>query len=413
MPASRWTDAPSTPAYSIPSIQEPSAAELIAPTHLRAMDLSTVAGLLASMPLNIGEVDPIRGAMWSEMVRLKTKDLELQIAEARAKEREAELELERLRAGAGAMGSSAGGRAVPMTLPNRIGEPSDLNDSSDILGPTKEDSIEGFDPYSGMGTGIGCPAPLTFDTFPYTDQSLPSAAQSLIAPDTLDQTAPIPMTPYDLEVMMQEDNLDNLFSWLPDYAAASSTMNPAYMNTTSPPLTSFPDDLTQAQLSARKRRSPSPSSDISDQPAAKRGKRIPEKKIVIDHLPLCMTCSKPLGKIMIRALRSSIPEPTSVSIQCISCRPVEVVPVPKGSTSSSTTMVIGTVDSRKRLRAGMEIDDDETGLGEQRKRVFCDVCQRVVGSGGVWGGNKEKGEREGLMGMVEVVCASCDAKYQR
>jgi len=73
--------------------------------------------------------------------------------------------------------------------------------------------------------------------------------------------------------------------------------------------------------------------------------------------------------------------------------------------------MIGTVESRKRLRISMEVDDEDGKVEGDRRKVFCDVCQRVVGVGGVWGGMKEK--RENLGGMTEVVCISCDGKYQR
>jgi hypothetical protein len=59
----------------------------------------------------------------------------------------------------------------------------------------------------------------------------------------------------------------------------------------------------------------------------------------------------------------------------------------------------------------MEIEDAEAGQVEPTKarRAFCDVCQRVVGSGSIVGGK----EREPMGHMAEIVCAPCDGKYQR
>ena len=48
--------------------------------------------------------------------------------------------------------------------------------------------------------------------------------------------------------------------------------------------------------------------------------------------------------------------------------------------------------------------DESPGLG----RCMCDVCQRMVGTGGVIGPDGES-----LGHMAEVVCVGCDSKYSR
>lgn len=59
------------------------------------------------------------------------------------------------------------------------------------------------------------------------------------------------------------------------------------------------------------------------------------------------------------------------------------------------------------MRASMEIDDEEAKVTE--RRTWCDVCQRIVGSGQVWGGK----DRESILHQAEIICTGCDSKYQR
>lgn len=59
------------------------------------------------------------------------------------------------------------------------------------------------------------------------------------------------------------------------------------------------------------------------------------------------------------------------------------------------------------MRTSMEIDDEEAKVSE--RRTWCDVCQRIVGSGQVYGGK----DRENILHQAEIICTGCDSKYQR
>jgi hypothetical protein len=138
----------------------------------------------------------------------------------------------------------------------------------------------------------------------------------------------------------------------------------------------------------------------------KKNKRAAEKKIVVEQPSNCQKCGKSIGRVMIRAPRSQIPEPISVEFKCLACADVVQPPsLPDQAVGGSS---IGTVEIRKRMRVNMEIEDEEAGTNGSR-RTFCDVCQRVVGSGCIVGGK----QREMMNHMTEIVCESCDRKYQR
>jgi hypothetical protein len=353
--------------------------------------------------------DPATYSAWIELVHMKTRSLELQIAEARLKEKEAELELVRLRAGVPQVNDEAR-HASSIIFSNNSAPSVNLQAPS----PNRE-----FDRLALTGFGgvshvklkqpkqeqVNPPASALAE-FPFVTSQLDSISSNNL-PIQPTQT---PMTPYDLEVMMQEDNLDSLFAWLPNYNDSMASTQVDQLGTINPSMLSYDDlqtlntpfDISATTTSPQKRRSISPSSDNSDREPPSKRKKTLEKKVVIDHSIACLTCKKPLGRIMIRAPKSSVPSPATPSISCLVCTSVEVM---------QRGPMIGTVDSRKRLRVSMEVDDDDKKGDEEKRRVFCDVCQRVVGSGGIWGG--VKGKNENLGGMTEVVCTGCDGKYQR
>lgn len=57
------------------------------------------------------------------------------------------------------------------------------------------------------------------------------------------------------------------------------------------------------------------------------------------------------------------------------------------------------------MRMFMEIDDEEVKVSE--RWIWCDVCQRIVGLGQVYGGK----DRENILYQVEIICIGCDSKY--
>jgi transcription elongation factor Elf1 len=107
---------------------------------------------------------------------------------------------------------------------------------------------------------------------------------------------------------------------------------------------------------------------------------------------------------MVRALRAQLPDRVEATFTCLECKHVKIT---TDATVSSTA--IGTVETRKRMRVTMDIEDDASSKKERRQ--FCDVCQRLIGSGWIRGG-REKDKRS-VQGMAEIVCSSCDARYQR
>lgn len=380
--------------------------------------------------------DPVRHQAWTELVRLKTRALELQIAEAKAKEKEAEAELMRLkelyrsRGGSNLFGpvdtaQQQQQQQQPLqqhqTQQQHSGQTYAAASSNVPSGPFGQAGVQSAHPFN-MSTG-SLQTPIQNSML---QLNLPDHSQSHSQP-------PTSMTTFDLEAMMQNNNLDNLFSWLPDFGDSSHAQN-SLVGQTQPGGGVDPNDLlvspdpynpfytAQGQalstpMSVKPnllspppaRRSRTPEDD--DPPSSKRVKRT-EKKIAVEHTSSCQVCHKLLARAIIRAPKSHIPDKVSIDFTCTDCRAVpQTLPlneIPAAANGSG----IGTVDTRKRLRIAMEAEDEERKEVEGR-RAFCDVCQRVFGSGLIAGGPTEGQERESLAHMTEMICASCDAKYAR
>ncbi|ODN97330.1 hypothetical protein L198_03893 [Cryptococcus wingfieldii CBS 7118] len=350
-------------------------------------DNDSISAFLAEMP-TMAE-DPARHVLWTELVRLKTKSLELQIAEAKRKEKEAELELARLQSGA--VSRNDGGS-------NAMAGPSGSNDLSaaDIAGSQDTSSY-------GISQQI---MPPQHQLEHHQNQQPYNVAQHQLYGAPQSGQAPCAMSPFDLDALLQTDT-NNFLSWLPDFGGhdiSQSDQAAPYgaMLSTSHDLPSTSEHKLVAQPSPAP---PSPP-DIHS-PPTKRSKRTTEKKTVVEQACICTSCSEPLARVLIRAPKSQIPNPINVSIKCLKCAPVQqpsTLPDPNQTASGSA---IGTVETRKRMRTSMEIDDEDAKVVE--RRAWCDVCQKVVGSGQLIGGR----QKENISHMAEIVCVSCDSKYQR
>ena len=372
----------------------------------------SVSGFMQSMP-NKNE-DPGQHALWTELVRLKTRTLELQIAEARAKEKEAEAELKKLRQ----MYSQKGGMEN-MTSATETGQ--------DVFGSLPM-SANGSGQYGqggaaldmyGQHTRNGSASFGEVDNFTGVDTVL-SAAPS----NTLQSDLQHAMTTFDLEAMMQHNNLDNLFSWLPDFGETPQPnriqapgqvqgvdpndlfgLGNAQSNMVfQPSVTDTPRSDKPNITSPITRRSHTPD---EDEPASKKAKR-PEKKVVVEQSSECTVCAKPLAKIMVRAPKSNIPDQIVAQFACPDCKPVAQPPSLSDMYGTGSSHGIGTVDTRKRLRMAMEAEDEDKAEPDAR-RAFCDVCQRVFGSGMVFGGHA----RENMASISEFICTGCEGKYSR
>jgi hypothetical protein len=367
----------------------------------------SVLGFMQTMPTK--NEDSSQHALWTELVRMKTRTLELQIAQARAKEREAEAELLKLRQMYSQKGgledlsntSGSAGQDVFGSLPMSASGSGQYGQGAgvDLYGQHARNNSTGFsevDNFTGINTGTMTPAP-----------SNPQHA----------------MTTFDLEAMMQHNNLDNLFSWLPDFGEtpqANRVQAPGQIQGVDPndlfglgnaqsnivfqpSVTDTPRSVKPNITSPINRRSHTPD---EDEPANKKAKR-PEKKIVVEQGSECVLCSKPLAKIMVRAPKSNIPDQIVAQFACPDCRPVAPPPSLSDMYGSGSGHGIGTVDTRKRLRTAMEAEDEDKEADS--RRVFCDVCQRVFGSGMVYGGHA----RENMAAISEFVCTGCESKYSR
>lgn len=451
----------------------PSALRPEAPKTPAAVD-DVVAAFLAEMPT--AQEDPTRHALWTELIQLKTRTLELQIAEARRKEKEAELELHKLKEAVARRASRSGDAAGPSTSHSAA-----ANGSGSAGG-----LVEGASAGASAGAGAGASAstsgilganehvsavhgvnPNHFQHYPFVTHARPpiednqqiddpfasslppvsaqvlppaptSSSSLAVPPPPATGLAQTPMTPFDLEAMMQDANLDSMFDWLPDLDHGIQTPANMFPPTAVDPsslliptldrsrnhtdLPSMPHQNEEfdfefgdvkpiTDASPRKRRASSAETGESETPTpAKKTKKGAEKKVVEEHQSVCVTCRKAVGRIMIRALKSQIPDKLSIEFKCLECAPVAQPPsLPDQAMGGSSS--IGTVEMRKRIRIDMEIEDAEAGQVEPTKarRAFCDVCQRVVGSGSIVGGK----EREPMGHMAEIVCAPCDGKYQR
>ncbi|WWC90996.1 uncharacterized protein L201_005935 [Kwoniella dendrophila CBS 6074] len=396
-----------------------------------------ISAFLSEMPTQ--REDPTRHVLWTELIKLKTRTLELQIAEARRKEKEAELELMRLKAGA----------ATKSDNPNTNNMDGNINNggqgSSGHLHSTNSNNSNNNGQYPMMAQ---TQPPSVILTHNQQDQN------HITDMFTQQQNNNIPvMSPFDLEAMLSNENIDSFLSWLPDLGdhplpdvlpLAPSTDYPNILSNPPQSLQQSTNVLSQSQslnpsyppigvsvadpgntvhqsqnASSPRRRSVSVEDQTSPKkpPSSNTTKktRTTEKKIVIEQISLCLICKKNLGRIMIRSPKSSMPNPILIELKCIDCIPINQ---PDSSTSSnSTTNNIGTVETRKRIRIQMEIDDEELKLKDRRQ--WCDVCQRVVGSGQISGGSgsgsgsKENQNKESISSITEIVCTGCDGKYQR
>ncbi|WWD06989.1 hypothetical protein V865_005086 [Kwoniella europaea PYCC6329] len=379
-------------------------------------NVDPISAFLSEMPTRAE--DPTRHVLWTELIKLKTRTLELQIAEARKKEKEAELEIMRLKAGAAAKDSGVGSDNA--TSSNHGGQ-------NMLAGSSKNSHNNEVDHYS---INPQCTPSNTQQQHQQNHSSNPFVPhnQAQIQP----QSQPV-MSPFDLEAMLSTENLDNFLSWLPDLGdhslpdISSLAPNTDYstnnhnngnmpfslehptnllpQNTTFPPSVNMsitePNTLPQPQSSPQRRLSASAeeTSPAQLQPPSKRSRRGTEKKIVSEHTSSCMGCKKNIARIMIRSPKSTMPEPIIVQLNCTGCKPI--------NQPSSTNNGIGTVETRKRIRVQMEIDDEETKVKERKQ--WCDVCQRIIASGQILGGD----ENESVSSMTEIVCGECDSKYQR
>lgn len=405
--SSSWGGGPSV-SYPNPNSNQPSIPHSNT-TSAQAND--SVLGFMQTMPTK--NDNSSQHALWTELVRMKTRTLELQIAQARAKEREAEAELLKLRHMYSQKGgvedlsntSAGAGQDVFGSLPmsaSGSGQYGQGGAGLDVYGQhTRTNSFGEVDNFTGINTRTMTPAPNASSVDP--------------------QHA---MTTFDLEAMMQHNNLDNLFSWLPDFGETPQANrfqapgqiqgvdpndlfglgNNAQSNIVfQPSVTDTPRSVKPNITSPINRRSHTPD---EDEPANKKAKR-PEKKLVVEQSSECIVCRKPLAKIMVRAPRSNIPDQIVAQFACPDCRPVAPPPSLSDMYGSGSGHGIGTVDTRKRLRTAMEAEDDDKEA--DCRRVFCDVCQRNFGSGVVYGGHA----RENMAAISEFVCTGCESKYLR
>ncbi len=371
----------------------------------------SVSSFLAEMPTSTE--DSTRHVFWTELIRLKTRTLELQIAEARQKEREAEVELIKLKTGAEQRtGSNSTAVRAELSL---------FNGAPQEAGPV---SAAATNEFSALGT-----YPLITHARPPLEAGQTAEQPTSAIPSHLSgaihETAQTPMTPFDLEAMMQDSNLDSLFAWLPDFgdtaqqtASHPTAMDPLDLLSTMQNPVAPTRNLTYNHLApksllfnsdppttAKPRRSSSASASSSSPPPAKRTKRGIEKKVIVEQPSACLTCSNPIARILIRAPKSQIPTTISPEYRCRSCKSVDgPASLPDPATMGTS---IGTVDMRKRMRAQMEVEDEE--VDAEARRAFCDVCQGIVGSGQIVGGK----QKEPMGHMAEVICTACDSKYRR
>lgn len=408
------TPTPTSHSQPLPSnvhpAQTPNVGMADLPRQSKPWNDDHLGSFLVDMP-NRGE-DAARHAMFTELIRLKTRSIELQIAEAQRKAKEAELELVKWKgvaerkiaeSNAAPTGASAAPQANFASFESMTG----INGESIVL-PPQPFPAQPAQPIPSM-----------------TGPTAPSHGTPIVNP-------PTPMTNFDfesLQAMAFDSNLENLFSFLdptqrqsqngqqqvPQTMSgmdATGTLDPnnMYFNNLDTPF--FPTSdfggtpivPTQPMYSPTKRQT-SPTSDLEAiSPPMKRTKRTIEKKIVVERTATCPGCQKTIARILFRAPRDRIPEDISIDLRCTDCAPV-VNPstLPEPSTSGTS---IGTVEMRKRLRATLEMEDEEKR--EVVRRQWCDVCQRIVASGRLIGG-----EKENMSPIAEIICAHCDGKYQR
>ncbi|BEJ15520.1 hypothetical protein CspHIS471_0501250 [Cutaneotrichosporon sp. HIS471] len=367
--------------------------------------------------------EPTQRAMWTELIKLKTKSLEHAIADARARERTAEVTLLKLQQGIRSINQNRQSLQVG-------GFQQGANYSNfPLVTHARSPAVEPQQGFPEAVPNVTMPPPQQPQQSqqpqpppPQQQQQQQQVQQQLSqqqqAAQFSNELGPMTMSPFDLEAMLQGagNNLDNLFAWLPDNGATDmpQTANPAdllvggeLMMPMGSSMTDGPTPITPASPPIKRPHTPE-SDESPAAPPAKKGKVRGEKKLVIEQHACCQQCGKTIARVLIRAPKSAIPSPISVEFWCPDCTGVHQPPTFDPHAAMGSGPAIGSTETRKRMRTAME-DDDMLNDDPSRRRCFCDVCQRVVCVGQVVGGP----ERQSLGNMTEIVCTSCDSKYQR
>ena len=353
--------------------------------------------LVQDMPLHEG--DSARYQAYTELIKMKTRSLELDIAVAKQKEREADLELAQF-------------RAVVDPL---------------IRDPDQPTQAEGVaqEAQSSISTGMLPAQPMdqhfNVDAYPFD----PELAMSLNAQFASDPVPPattsadLSLTTFDFDSLLQSANLDmdGLLSWLPSMDTQSgtdlpTTLDPSRLHlsdseyTVPAPVeaTDVKRESTHSLSNAAKRRLSSPEEAVPTANSTSKKPKKGGKRGTLEDSAICASCYAPLLRVMVRATAEELPKSLELQLHCRSCRPVECMNSPPEVTAGSHFV---TLEVRKRLRISMEIEDEEHHAVD--RRVFCDVCQRLVASGQV----KDASSAESVLSMAEIICPSCDGKYQR
>lgn len=397
-----------TPAHApIPSATVSSAPPRNGPDY--SMSDDAIIAFLAEMPSAAD--NPARVAIWTELVRFKTRSLELQIAEAKRKEKEAELELARFKEMT-AGGPNRTGAAPPVPAANTFGTFSQLNHLA-TAGPQ-------IYPYlNNSQTAPNLPLQNIQQQNDPFDIALPQAQptndQNSLFPDTM---FPQSMTPFDLHAITE--NFDDMFNWLPDFDQNGNLLVSGDQGI-APSALQLPSSRTHSDndlsLTIRrdsdvskldpptpiKRRASSADTVEDEQPTAKKSRRATGKRITVEVASACQVCRKAIARVIIRAPQAEMPDPITPVLKCLVCQPVQL-PAQAGDIGLGSSS-IGTVETRKRQRIGVEAEDEEGKVKERRQ--YCDVCQRIIGSGQI------KSGKENIGYLAELVCTLCDSKYQR
>ncbi|GAA5835262.1 hypothetical protein JCM11251_006663 [Rhodosporidiobolus azoricus] len=144
----------------------------------------------------------------------------------------------------------------------------------------------------------------------------------------------------------------------------------------------------------------------------------PGKKLTVDLHTLCVRCSKPIGRLILRGKAHELNVPHGAVFTCATCNAaVEASPSSLGSPPSDSSSQQAAASTSK-LKAKKEktptYRKKNKRLDDRSSLTACDVCLRDIAIGGVLPtpvDNPPPGARIDF--MIEVVCVSCDSKYRR
>ena len=347
--------------------------------------------------------------IFSSRIQEEVRRLEEKISDAKRSQGEAQAELARLQM---VFGAGVTNPQVPMEISTSA--------VPDNLFPGPELSHGHIPTFNGHSDLIN-----TFEpSFAVSGQALTQSSSGSFIPFGSSQVNPgmeEPLiTPFDVEALLRDANLDFLLPSLPDLQSRGPTPPSAgqTMPLTMPDSFPAPQSLStnpgvshryeDDRLNSGSSWATPYTSDSTGSGAAPADQYVLKKRdgqrSMIEGKAKCSTCSRYLARIMFRGIAKDLPKRPKVQWACTQC-----VPVAQDDEASLVRprQTMRSLEMRKESRLAMETEDADAQTSG--RRIFCDVCQKVIASLAAVTSGADLSRNH----LPEVVCEKCDFKYRR